>query len=833
METTSEVIFPRRLLGLLLALAVVHQVRSSDPLQMFNTSDDAKALQQEQRRQEEDDLKFALEETKKRREVLDQLLTRQPDSPEDLETMLEALEEYTAALDYLNRHGKGPGNVWKQSEVRQGYISAGKALGRLLDITVEEKHQIDAGAATESSTQVQHGEILEGPVKKLRLQIEKCSDKQFRTEVENTFSMQADHATRTIRRKRMSQLLKAGIVLKRALPESPMIAISSILSIYSGTLDSARLYLRGEMLTRAISLATGTAETAAGGSKSRSLFSLKNLVLLEIMAAVVSVLKERAQTIGKRRFVQNLKTDLFASMVGQDTVYFEKTDLWEVRHLIGNADYVCTALLSTPTTTLESFARVASAAVLLARQSPNLAAFVFLIALPLKSYLNAWLDELSNHIEQAKASLFVPNKSFADIWQTLVDPKALRTMRAFAREPQEIEDFSRSVRAKDAQDESSALAYQLITPARDALDKLLDVFGVWYGGRLVGEKSMRAADLPSFVSLCADTFERAKYLYNSVGQFGVDVLEPVEKMHDLLTSKPRIGLYVPPYPNEGGGLLDFSIEFKDVRFAYPTRPQAEILRGVTFKINRGEKIGIMGESGCGKSTLFALLERLYEPTAGEIYVGGKLLQDHNPLFLREHIAWVSQQSFMAKRTVKENLLYGRKRKSLGGKKARGGGKDDEGDEKTMQDIRKALDLAQCSFFVTDTVRFPDGLLTDIGPNASKLSGGEVQRLALARALLCEPKPKLLLLDEYTSALDETSQRNVQLAIDSIWREAQGDLTILSIAHRISNFKNVDKVIAMSKDGRVAEIGPPKELLQAHPNGIFATFVKTSEVDFSH
>jgi len=124
---------------------------------------------------------------------------------------------------------------------------------------------------------------------------------------------------------------------------------------------------------------------------------------------------------------------------------------------------------------------------------------------------------------------------------------------------------------------------------------------------------MRPADLPAFVSISTDTFERARFLYTFIGYAGEDVFDPVEQMFNLLHAQPRIGIDVPAYP-VGDLDIDFSVELKDVHFAYPNQPDTLILRGVDFKVPAGERVGIMGESGCGKSTLFALLIRLYEPT---------------------------------------------------------------------------------------------------------------------------------------------------------------------------------------------------------------------------
>lgn len=724
--------------------------------------------QQQQQRQERQ--QYIQHELHKRRERVDLLTGKELDCTEDeVVQLLQALEDLPGEWDYKLR----------------GYTKAAQSISLLL---------LQRGGADQEEIRG----VLDGPVRTLQSQLE-FAPSDFTKSVNSHLTAQLALANAQVQERRLVQLKKARVVLQRALPELPMILISTLLSVYSGTLDATRFYLRGEVISKAI---TSTGQLGK---------LVKRLLWLEVLCVLVSVLKERAQTIGKRKFVQNLKTDLFAALVSQDLAYFERADMFELRQLIGNSDTVCTSLLSAPTNHLESLARIGSSLMLLSRQSPKLLGVLFALALPTKHLLTNWLELVSTRFELSahQLLLFQPG-SVQEIWQVLVDPKALKTMRAFAREPAEIAEFSRAIRAKDERDERSAMAYQLLSPTRDALDKLLDVFGVWYGSRLVGVRAMRATDLPAFVSLCSVTFDQARFLWSSLGTFGDEVLDPIERMHDLLQHEPRIGLNRPPYdPNLS---LDFSLEFRNVRFAYPTKPQAEILRGVSFRVAPGERVGIMGESGCGKSTLFSLVERFYDPTSGQVLLGGTDLREINPLFLRQHVAFVSQQAFMAKRTIRDNLVYGR------------------GDvPATEAELASALQLAQCLFFLHDKDRFPDGLLTNIGANASKLSGGEVQRLSLARALLAVPPPRLLLLDEYTSALDETSQASIVDAVQRLWEER--GITLVCIAHRLSNFKHVDRIVVLNKLGMVAEQGHPKHLLRDHPNGAFASFVRTSQVSF--
>jgi ABC-type multidrug transport system ATPase subunit len=230
------------------------------------------------------------------------------------------------------------------------------------------------------------------------------------------------------------------------------------------------------------------------------------------------------------------------------------------------------------------------------------------------------------------------------------------------------------------------------------------------------------------------------------------------------------------------------------------------LHGVSFSVSAGEVFGVLGETGSGKSTLAALLLRLYDPEAGRILLDGRDLKDYNPLWLRRHVAVVSQDTFLPCSSIRENLLYGA---------------SDLGSQEVPHaidiDIQDALATAQCECFLDPAV-FPKGLHTDIGPNGSKLSGGERQRLCIARALL--KRPKLLLLDEATSALDEELQWKVQEALQRV--HAETGVTIITIAHRLSNFRGANRLMVLQK-GRVVEIGTPA-VLKELSGGVYASYL---------
>lgn len=279
------------------------------------------------------------------------------------------------------------------------------------------------------------------------------------------------------------------------------------------------------------------------------------------------------------------------------------------------------------------------------------------------------------------------------------------------------------------------------------------------------------------------------------------------------------------------------IMFRDVHFMYPSRPEVPVLQGVDFAIPPRKHTVVVGPSGGGKSTIVALLERIYDPQAGEINIGGQNFRDLNVRYLRGKIGFVQQEPSLLDRSILENIAYGLVasaaeqhqslapyildstleslveylRLGISEKKALQGFDPEVG--KIVSLVRQAAASANALAFID---ALPHGLATNVGSSGSQLSGGQKQRIALARALV--RKPALLILDEATAALDSASERLIQDALAKL----VGRVTMVSIAHRLATAKDAHQIVLVQK-GQVAEEGSHAELIAQ--GGAYAEMVR--------
>jgi ABC-type multidrug transport system fused ATPase/permease subunit len=316
---------------------------------------------------------------------------------------------------------------------------------------------------------------------------------------------------------------------------------------------------------------------------------------------------------------------------------------------------------------------------------------------------------------------------------------------------------------------------------------------MWYGASLVASGEMSVGELVSFVLYTT-------FIGGSIAGLG-DIYSQLQK---AIGSSERVVELLAEEEEAGAGeqIVDFkgNIEFEEVGFHYPTRPEVEVLQGLSFQIQSGEKVALVGPSGAGKSTIIQLLLRFYEATKGQIRIDGQSLSHWELASLRSKIGIVPQEVLLFGGSIRENIGY-----------AKPGATEDE--------IITAAKKANAWQFIS---QFPEGLDTLVGERGIKLSGGQRQRVAIARAILKDPA--ILILDEATSSLDAESEVLVQEALNELMK---GRTTLIS-AHRLATIRKVDRIYVLA-GGKIVEQGNHQELVQ-EPGGIYANLVRLQFAD---
>ena len=352
-----------------------------------------------------------------------------------------------------------------------------------------------------------------------------------------------------------------------------------------------------------------------------------------------------------------------------------------------------------------------------------------------------------------------------------------RIVKAFCMENYETSRFGAKVEKLFHILVSDSKIKALSHPIMEAIGYAGVALIMWYGGRQVLNDTSTPGTFISFLTALAMMYAPIKGISstNSTVQNGFAAAERIFGLLDVQTdiTERSKAISLPIISNH--------IEFKNVTFAYDEK--RTILHNINLTVGAGEVIAIVGTSGSGKTTMVDLIPRFFDVSQGAILIDGHDIRDVTLASLREQIGMVTQQTILFNETVRHNIAYG---------------DQDRSDE-------EVLSAAKAAHAMTFIERLPEGFDTVIGESGIKVSGGERQRISIARALL--KNAPILILDEATSALDNESERAVQKALDNLMK----DRTTLVIAHRLSTIKNADRIIVL-QEGRIVEQGSHNELL---------------------
>ncbi|CAH1155892.1 unnamed protein product [Phaedon cochleariae] len=512
------------------------------------------------------------------------------------------------------------------------------------------------------------------------------------------------------------------------------------------------------------------------------------LLCVFILGAICNFGRVYIMSTAGYRMTNALRRQVFSSILKQEQGWFDKRPTGElVNRLSADTQIVGSALSQNISDGLRSLVMVCAGTGMMFYMSPELALVGLAIVPPVAGIAVIYGRFVRNISRKVQDSL-------ADSTKVAEEKiSSIRTVKSFGQEPREIECYNKSIENVLKYCYREAKARAVFYGMTGFSGHVIIISVLYYGGVMVSSHSLTVGHLSSFLLYAA-------YIGISVSglsSFYSDLNKSIgaaSRIWEIIDRQPIIpmqGGVVPIHPLEG------HVEFKNVKFSYPSRTDVEIFKNLVLDIKPGQALAVVGPSGSGKSTLAALLLRLYDPNMGAVFLDNQNIKDLDPAWIKKHIGTVSQEPILFSCSIRENIIYGA----------------EEPDKITEEHFLRVCKEANVYEFVQ---QLPDGFETVVGERGIMLSGGQKQRVAIARALIKDPK--ILLLDEATSALDAHSEHLVQEALERVMKGR----TVLTIAHRLSTIQNAD-VIAVLQDGEIVEKGKYQELISR--DGPFKELIK--------
>ncbi|MBA0640802.1 hypothetical protein Goklo_023704, partial [Gossypium klotzschianum] len=569
-----------------------------------------------------------------------------------------------------------------------------------------------------------------------------------------------------------------------------LMAVGFIGAVADGTVAPLIIYLTGRMFN-----SVGGANEAS--SVGILVHNVRQVALYVVLSAcggwVGSFLEGFCWTRTGERQATRMRTRYLKAVLRQDVGYFDLnvTSTAEVVTSVSNDSLIIQEVISEKVPNLIArgstfIGTYIAAFLILWRLALVIFPSVLLLVVPSLIYGKILLSLARKiRVEYNKASTIVEQAI-----------SSIRTVYAFVGENKTTTEFSEALQGSLKLGLRQGLAKGLAIGS-NGITFAIWAFITYYGSRMVMYHGAQGGTI-FIVGTCIAT--GGQQLGTSLSNLKPlsEACSAAERINEVIRRTPKIDV-----DNMEGEILDNilgEIEFKQVEFAYPSRPESIIFKNFCLKIPAGKTVALVGSSGSGKSTVISLLERFYDPLEGEILVDGVSINKLQLKWLRSQMGLVSQEPTLFATTIKENILFG---------------KEDAG----MEEVIEAAKASNAHNFIS---QLPQGYDTQVGERGVQMSGGQKQRIAIARAMI--KAPKILLLDEATSALDSESERIVQQALN----EASVGRTTIIVAHRLSTIRHADLIVVV-KDGQVMEMGSHDELM-VNENGFYPMLVQLQQTE---
>ncbi|XP_031820814.1 antigen peptide transporter 1 [Sarcophilus harrisii] len=499
--------------------------------------------------------------------------------------------------------------------------------------------------------------------------------------------------------------------------------------------------------------------------------------ILTLISALLEFLGDGIYNYTMGRAHSNLQGQVFRAVLSQETDFFQQNQTGAITSRVSEDTAMLSESLSEKLSLLLWYLFRGLCLLGFMMWGSLTLTLVTLIALPvlffLPKELGKWHQSLAVQVQT----------SLAESSQVAVEAlSAMPTVRSFANEEGEARRFAQELQKTQKLNQKEAMAYTFNMWTTNLLGLLLKVGILYIGGKMVIHGDVSRGDLVTFV------------LYQIQFTTAVEVLlSTFPTVQKAVGSSEKIFEYLERVPQcpSSGSLAPLSlhgiVEFQDVFFAYPSQPDVFVLQGVTFTLHPGKVTALVGPNGAGKSSVAALLQNLYQPSQGQVLLDGEPLPQYQHRYLHSQVAAVAQEPQMFGRSLYENIAYGLNRKP------------------ELEEVMEAAREAGAHSFIS---QLPKGYYTETGESGSQLSGGQRQAVALARALI--RNPRVLILDDATSALDTDNQ----LWVEHILYEAPRKLpqAVLLITQRLSSVERADQIFFL-EEGVIQESGTHRQLME--------------------